>query len=416
MLYFFLSYAKGDDEDFVDQFYRDLSTEVRLLAGEDSGTEVGFLDTHSIQFGADWSENLVNALSECCSFVALLSPRYFLSVACGREWTIFADRVRRQPNPAPSPGIPSAMLPVAWLPTTMHEVAAALQHTTDEFGEAYRRYGFRQLLRLQRNRDDYLEAVSTLASHIVRVANEHAPARHRPAAAFEEIPSAFHATATASVVAAAPGEINGRPGLGAQFVHFVVATASREVAATVRQNTDFYGADCLEWAPYRPALPGPLADFARTIAAERSFASGVVCAEELDERLDWARQRNQIVVLLVDVWIAQLDEHRDRLVDCDQRASRGETPPLAILVPFSANDSETQTQRKRLTDLVRSIFASRVAAGDETTLRTSVLNHQSFQFDLSDVLEIARNLMFVKGSVIRLPPGESTEQPRLQGP
>jgi FxsC-like protein len=310
------------------------------------------------------------------------------------------------------------MLPVSWLPTTMHEVAAALQYTTDEFSEAYRRHGFRQLLRLQRNRDDYLEAVSTLADHIVRVASEHPPDRYRPAAAFESIPSAFHASPPAgSAEVVTPREANGRMLPSAQFVHFILATASREVAATVRQNTDFYGADCLEWAPYRPALSEPLASFARTVAAERSFASGVACDEELTERLDWAQQRNQVVVLLVDVWVAQLDAHRARLIECSERTSRSDVPPVAVLVPSSANDSETRAQWRRFTESVRSIFVSRVASGDEITLRTSVLTHDSFRADLTVVLEIARNRIFVTGSVQRLPRGEATgDRPLLQGP
>jgi FxsC-like protein len=311
------------------------------------------------------------------------------------------------------------MIPITWLPTPrMHPVAAALQFTSDEFGEAYQRDGLRQLMRLQRNRDDYLDAISTLANQIVRIGDNQPIAPYRTAVVFEETPSAFHTRrAPPAAVSENSREINGRVLTTAQYVHFVIAAAGRDDIAVVRDNTDYYGPDGRDWAPYKPALPVPLAGYARGVAAERSFESDVVGDDELISRLDWANQHNQIVVLLVDAWVTRLDAHRRVLVECNEIDAHGHCPPMAVLVPVNHDDAETYASRLQLSDSVRSIFISKVASGDEITFRTSVLTHQSFREDLQVVLEVARNRVFVKGSVRRLPDGgPAGGRPILRGP
>ena len=77
MLYFFLSYARGDEDDLVRQFFNDLSVEVRVRAGLHRDAEVGFIDTRT-RAGTVRSLEIADALARCRSFIALLSPRYFL--------------------------------------------------------------------------------------------------------------------------------------------------------------------------------------------------------------------------------------------------------------------------------------------------------------------------------------------------
>ncbi|MDG4784474.1 TIR-like protein FxsC [Micromonospora sp. WMMD1102] len=162
----FLSYARSDDDPYVEGFYRDLCAEVRVRAGMASNAEVGFFDKNSIEIGATWSATLVDALVNASSFVALFSPRYFASGPCGREWQIFADRVGR--HEATGGARSAALLPVLWLPPRhVPEVVQAVQYDRDVFSEAYRRDGLRQLVRLRRNEDEYIEAVSILANRIV---------------------------------------------------------------------------------------------------------------------------------------------------------------------------------------------------------------------------------------------------------
>src|SRR3954466_15961762 len=87
---FFLSYARsrlrpddGSDPDrFAAKFFADLSDNVAHLTG---AALPGFMDRHTAA-GTPWSDRLSEALGTCRVFVALLSPSYFTSEWCGREW------------------------------------------------------------------------------------------------------------------------------------------------------------------------------------------------------------------------------------------------------------------------------------------------------------------------------------------
>jgi len=260
VLYFFLSYAREDTDEFVEGFFRDLSSEVRGYAGLGRHEEVGFLDKHSIELGARWPNRLVRALSECRCFLALCTPRYFVSEACGKEWTVFEDRLRRyQEGGEPPP----ALVPVNWVPTRrMPGIMEARQYDIDLLGDTYSRDGLRQLMRLQRNRDAYLNAVSVLARHIVDHSDRDLPA-YSGRLAFDQIPSAFHDSAGGAIDTGAPSP----------YVHFVIAAPTQQLvtATRLRRDTRFYGESQTDWAPFWPEPPGPIAEHARLIAAERGF-------------------------------------------------------------------------------------------------------------------------------------------------
>jgi hypothetical protein len=68
---FFLSYARGDDDEYVQRFYLDLCREIRVCEGLPRGERVGFMDTASIRVGAKWPNELVAALKECGVFLPL---------------------------------------------------------------------------------------------------------------------------------------------------------------------------------------------------------------------------------------------------------------------------------------------------------------------------------------------------------
>ncbi|HTJ33520.1 MAG TPA: TIR-like protein FxsC, partial [Dactylosporangium sp.] len=129
MLYFFLSYARGDDDHYVHKFYRELCSEIRALTGLGRDVEVGFFDSHSIDPGQRWSEKLVEALLECKTFIPLYSPGYFLSEPCGKEWTIFARRTRN--HGWPSDQIPP-LIPLIWMPQLdVPDVVSPYQWSSD---------------------------------------------------------------------------------------------------------------------------------------------------------------------------------------------------------------------------------------------------------------------------------------------
>jgi FxsC-like protein len=404
--FFFLSYARGDDDQFVEQFYHDLSGEVRNFAGLSPDEEVGFFDAHSIEWGAPWSTRLVEALSSCRSFLALCSPRYFLSEPCGKEWAFFADRLRHHEQ-ATTQQL-SALIPVVWLPSRrMHPLAQAVQYHTEELGDVYRRDGMRQLIRLQRNRDAYLHSISLLARRIVENAETSQMPPSRVKADFHQLHNAF-GPEPAVPQSALPDEPRPLPSAPptSRYVHFIVAAPARHELGAVRRNLRFYGESPLDWSPYLPTLDSPIVDYARTIAAEHSLESDVAGIDRLPELFDKATVGNQIVVMLVDAWATRLNGHRAALAECNSRDAQADEPTTAVMVPSNHADSETREHWRQLSDSLRSILVNRVTSGDDRMFRASILTHTAFDADLRVVLDVAQNRIFVKGTVHQPPPDE----------
>lgn len=397
--FFFLSYARGSLDNDVERFFKDLSDEVRDLAGLSRTEEVGFLDRHSLELGAAWPRQLVRALSECSTFLALCTPRYFLSEPCGKEWWIFEDRLNRyeRANHCLAP----MLIPLLWLPTRrMPQRAQERQYTHERLAPAYAEDGLRQLIRLSSHHDAYVTAVNLLARHIVEQAEaHHIPARNG-ALDFHRIPNAF-----ADQRASDPDP--GAPPPTSRYIHFVVAAPSRQevTAARLRRDLTFYGDTRHEWAPYRP--PWAIAETAKIIAAEHNFDSGVTSIEGLEHRLDQARANNQMTVFLVDAWATKLDEHRRALVACDTWGEEAdESPPSAIMVPMSHSDEETQANSHALSNQLRVVFANRFARSDGRMFRPSVLSPEAFDADLRVALSVAQNRMHVHGTPRREMPDD----------
>jgi FxsC-like protein len=404
--YFFLSYARSDDDAYVEQFFEDLSGEVRVRAGLTRGETVGFLDRSSIEVGALWSKDLVDALSTCTTFVGLCSPRYIASEPCGQEWHVFEKRCRQFEEIHGHRS--TALLPALWLPPRrMPPAVQRVQYDQTAFGDAYRRDGLRQLMRLNRYHDEYLVAVSVLAQHIVDNGEidrlPPVPAAER--LEFASAPSAFHVVPTGDEVLSAS---SAKP----RDVHFIVAAPSRDEARTIRHNLEFYGELALDWAPYGPTHAVPLAGFAREIAARRGLtasASAISLAPESTTFVDPGT--GMITVLLVDAWTTQLDTYRNALARHEDRRAA-----TAAMVPRNPEDTETHEHWRRLSDGLRSLFLDRIASGESLTFRSDILTHRAFDEDLQIVLETARNRSFAHGTgtVATSEPGMA--RPILEGP
>jgi FxsC-like protein len=388
VLFFFLSYARGGDENdkLVEKFYLDLSNEVRNEAGEDPGTQVGFLDMHSIQLGARWSPQLVSALAECRMFLALCSPRYFNSHVCGQEWTIFEQRLRRSWHDAGDE--PPLLLPIIWWQSTeMHPVAAQRQYAVSALEPACQRDGLRQLMRLSRYRDVYKRTVSTLANHIVTQAraNPMQPLLGEPR--FDNVPSAFSTDNTAAKTKS-------------QFVHFIVAAGTDSSMTGVRRDVRYYGETALQWAPYKPDMNLPIAQFAVDIAEQDHFNSQIVDGSALPERLRMALRHNQIVVLLADVWAARLNHERDHLLGLDDEDGECERVPRAVLVPGNHADSETQTNWRPLKADLVTVLPTRLVQGDVRMVNLGPIRTPgAFEADLRVALQTAQHEAFRRGTV-----------------
>jgi hypothetical protein len=200
--HFFLSFAGDNDTDDrrVTTFFNDLCDDVGVAsgAGRSSAATRGFLSLQSLRLGADWSDEIADALGRCRVFVALCSPSYFASASCGVEWRAFQDRLRgyERLHGKPAP----ALLPVCWVPMRMPGVASGIQYTDGDLSAPMARLGLRRMMRLSQHRDDYQDFVSRLAGLIVDVGRSHPVPPARVGREYDRLPRAFPEPADPVVV------------------------------------------------------------------------------------------------------------------------------------------------------------------------------------------------------------------------
>jgi FxsC-like protein len=392
---FFLSRAPGDDDSYALRFFGDLSDKVREVTGTDG--PVGFVDTVDTDGRSPWSAEAWHALSSCRVFVALCSPRYLLSERCGREWWVFAERLRRYERTTGEHA--PALIPIVW------SDGGGPGGSGDE--------EVRQLIRLRSLRPRYETFLDSLARRIVGSGERHDIPPSSPDLDPATVPNAFD-QATAIGTRIQPPTPPSPADAATRRVHFVVAAGTRAEMGEVRDDVRFYGDHARDWQPYRPALSGPLVIHAQALAAGRLFDSEVAGLDGLAERVEHADHNNEIVVLLVDSWITKFSAYRRTLAEFDRDRPNGSG--TAILAPTSAADGETLRHRSELrselTDALRNHLTKR-----EQLARIDIESPDSFGGSLVAVLEEAQNRIFSHGRVFRRPAGgQSTDRPILQGP
>jgi FxsC-like protein len=252
--YFFLSYAHTpiadpdvpDPDLWVTRLYQDLSAHVLSLTDLAADTPAGFMDRDIRTGGQDWSEQLSDALGNCRVFVPLMSPRYFASEMCGKEWSAFAQRQVRPYTR--SVLMDRAIVPALWVPvlsTRLPAVAAQLQFDHARLGEPYVKEGLYGLMKLNRFRGAYETAVHELAKRVVAVA-ESVSVEPGPPLDYRRIPSAFSSPR------------------GERRLRITVVSTARDRLATGR-SPDYYGPRAEDWNPFHPDSSRPLADFAAAL-------------------------------------------------------------------------------------------------------------------------------------------------------
>ncbi|MDQ1288589.1 MAG: hypothetical protein QG622_2154 [Actinomycetota bacterium] len=421
MSHFFLSYARGDDDEYVQRFFVDLCREIRVTKGLRQGERVGFMDSAVTRFGAEVPRELTQALLESAAFLPLFAPGYFLSRSCGRERATFEYRLKHYHG---SPDNAGDIIPVLWMNFPRPPGSAEYpSYPPGMFGNAYAEHGLRQLIRLRRYEDDYRETVSAFATEIVKVADRRTAASQVIDMDPSALTSAFHQAEGRAeerfTVGSGTSDRNGlnrplagttpdehaRAGVpnGPRHVHFVIASADRDEIHTVRSSLTCYGPTAQHWAPYRPSLPEPLGPYACAIAAGQQFKAELAGLDDLPERLDRASRRNQIVVILVDPWTARVACYGEALLDYDRRNE----PTVPVLVAVSDQDPETFRNRDSLARTVEETFPKNSTRSDPL-FHPDVRNPEQFAATLDEALQIALNRLMRQGTVFRVPPRAAT--------
>ncbi|ABW15075.1 hypothetical protein Franean1_5725 [Parafrankia sp. EAN1pec] len=469
-LYFFFSYARADsrDDPLLERFFRDLRAEVRRRVGHPDPDTVGFLDQRSIQPGEAWSTELGAALCRCRTFVAMCSPSFFASEHCGREWGMFDERLRSAA--ASAQACPAALLPVIWTPLRdPPELLARLQYDHSGLGKTYTQFGLRYLMQLKRNHDEYQEFVLTLAVRIVQLAEDSPLAPKSEIPPLQEVPDAFRVLARppltrdqedvppemrATVVPdppradraeddvpvvdkgqgkppspdrqtapapdppqsstpprplqEAPSPIVGGPGR----VTFVFASTSAEEIATLRRQLDCYGETFEEWTPYKPRAHDRVCVIAQMVAARQGLVSNIVPLDHgVSDLLEQSKVRNEIVILVVDMWAAKLENVRRALATYDVRNE----PTSGVLVPVNPHDLETHANSAHLTEVLATALRNNFVRRDKL-FRMDVHSCEEFDLALVQIIVESQARIFEYRRALR-PTGDNPRRfPRLSGP
>lgn len=88
----FWSYVHSDDDaegGRIRQLARDVSKQFEMMSGESISL---FLDRDTIEWGDNWRESVDTGLGSVAFFIAVITPRYFMSAECRRELQFFARK------------------------------------------------------------------------------------------------------------------------------------------------------------------------------------------------------------------------------------------------------------------------------------------------------------------------------------
>ncbi|HEX8701911.1 MAG TPA: TIR domain-containing protein, partial [Myxococcaceae bacterium] len=164
--WFYLSCSAADYREQVEEFFRDISKELRGLLG--TSVEVGLLDAGDAS-PTERRREMAVAWGVSRAFVPLFSPSYFNSAEEGSKFQYFLERLKAS-WPAPPTG-PSPLLPVRWLPVErVPESAAPFTEVQRDFSELYRQHGLLELMRRQDLRDAYQEFLTHFSKVLVEAA------------------------------------------------------------------------------------------------------------------------------------------------------------------------------------------------------------------------------------------------------
>ncbi|MFJ2575261.1 TIR-like protein FxsC [Kitasatospora aureofaciens] len=379
--YFFFSYARRDfeaEDAFVDQFFNDLRDELGRIEPAARAEELAYRDTEQLRVGDDWAEQLAKMLGRSRTMVALYSPAYFASLYCGKEWTAFRGRVRRHHEDTGE--LIPALIPVLWEPVVPGELAAEvtkIQWAQPDMGDAYARYGLRALLRTGPQGDAYRQVVKVVAERI----------RDAAARRLTELAEFDLGAVRGYFPGPQPVEPAPTPGMVRLFI--AAGKASDAAADGGSSAGGWYGAKPWHWAPYHPPTQPSLAVRAQQVI---TAAGHTTTLEEvgtgLGEKLDQAREDNQVSVLLVDPWVAGADRYRPALREYDDQNH----PVTGVMVPTGSGDPAVGPERDALWAGVRGVFRRNwLRRSDPEHLFRVKVNRETFDSDLTIMVTVAQN-------------------------
>ncbi|MFF7646995.1 TIR-like protein FxsC [Streptomyces canus] len=399
--YFFLSYAHtppwgsggGDPDHWVQSFYQDLCSHIMALTSLPGNALAGYMDRET-PAGEGWSEELSRNLATCRVFVPLLSPRYFTSEMCGREWYAFNERILQARAAGTAGAGPEPICPVFWTRVNPEQLPESVRHIHlyGTLGSRYETNGIYGLVKLSRLRDEYEEVVLSLAQRIVRVAEESSlpPTSPRP---YESTPSAFKPR-----------------GEDPRRIHLTVVAPARH-NIPVDRDARPYGEDPEDWNPYHSESTRPIAYLAEELTRALDYRVTVSSFDEqVSEPVEDTGSVSHPGILLIDPWSLTDEERRARL-----KAFDASSPPwLAAIIPWNRLDMQNHSQEGRsLMEGLERVLPFTLERGQIPMAVNGVPTLKAFTDLLPAVVARLARQYATHAAAAPAPPGP---RPRLRGP
>ena len=398
MTYFFLSYARldeNDNEPYIERFFTDLNNDVRSLLGLDRDETIGFRDATTIGLGKSWPKELKHALGKSRTLVCLYSPTYFKREFCGKEWAAFQSRLDNQYQGCHPPLI----VPILW--ETMEfadhfpKFANDLQWKNESFGEQYSEFGLRALMKTKKYIEQYNDFRSKFSRHLAGIIKD--GGNNLKQADIEDI-SSYH-----NIFMKAPDEAREKNSQlsqsGPRKVTFIIAAATMEEIKLVRNACEPYGSEALDWRPFHPHFQDEICLYAQEIAAkEHSLAMFHPIKENFLEKIEKAEKFNEIVIILIDAWIMKIERYR-RWIEKYEKVIFINS---GVLVVWNSKDDETNRNQDVLNNYLRQSFHYKMSVHrDERTFHHNVETIESFKEELRSTLIDIRSRIFEKSRLMR---------------
>jgi len=418
MPYFFFSYAcanaQGVADAYVSKFFDDLVFEIQQKAQPPVPGEIGFRDWDNIGPGDNQPLKLIEGLRTSKVFVPLYTPLYFTREACGKEWQAFTERLVEHARISTNPQqLPPLIMPVWWAPVDLQkcglpESITSLKYTYDhlgheyEFGEKYQNEGLLQLLQLDDS--DYKKFVTRFAMRMREVCSAHV-LTDAQALDWRTLPNAFRPTAAPTAPAPA----------GPGHVEFLIAAGCASQFAHVPARQACYGDRPENWRPYHPQFVKRIGPLVQATAAAADLTSLLVdVGPGLRDRLRQAKNKQNIVVLIVDPWSLDVANIADHLSEYDEL----DLWNCTAFVTWNVDDPETQQKSEELKQRVVEIFENKTAPGRGTnSFRDDINSLKKLEGSLADALVQIQRRILERGKVMRKSEGErDIALSQVQGP
>ena len=391
-LLFFLSYARGDDEfrkmHLVRKFFNDLRDEVAALQGLDP-SKVGYMDQRDLEPGDNWPEDLAAALGKCRTFIAIMSPRYFKRIYCGREWQSFEKR---------SPG-QKKIIPVQWLSPsegsfpefakklhTFFDIEDVAQEHRQNVSD-YKGKGLQHvMLRIESTHGyAYNTVLEKLAKRIVHVAEDNP--LEPLAGALPDLKSVAPKFPEKSIEAhhQNKGESAG------SWARFIIVAGTRQEMQAIRAKARLYYShkEEIDWMPFAPNDERRIGLLAQKEALDLGLVAKYSQIKgEIIKTIRDAEEDKCVVIIVVDPWTAKIDSYSQALKEFDQYQFEN----CAVIITWNHDDLTMETE-KDLKDEIQAIFKRRLKIMNPVYFNTAVTTMSELQAAIKDALyEINRSL------------------------